>query len=83
MFILVLLFGMLVMATGDFNVTLSNGDILHEVKPSSCEVKCHSMCQVGIRDSCQRCYRRCWLLIVYKLDSGNVVGNDSVGSHLT
>ena len=39
MFILVLLFGMVVMATGDSNITLSNGDILHEVKPSSCEVK--------------------------------------------
>ena len=55
MFILVLLFGMLVMSTGDFNVTLSNGDILHEVRPSSCEVKCHNICQVGIRDRCQRC----------------------------
>ena len=67
-----ILFGVLVMATGDFNVTLSNGDILHEVKPSSCEVKCHGICQVGIRDRCQRYYRRCWLLIGYKLDSGNV-----------
>ena len=32
MFILVLLFGMIVMATGaQSNITLSNGDILHEV----------------------------------------------------
>ena len=72
MFILVLLFGVLVMASGDSNITLSNGDILHEVKPSFCEVKCHNICQVGIRDKCQKCYRRCWLLIGYKLDSGNV-----------
>ena len=48
MFILVLLFSMLVMASGVSNITLSNGDILHEVKPSSCEVKCHNICQVGI-----------------------------------
>ena len=69
----VLLFGMFMLATGaQSNNTLSNGDILHEVKPSSCEVKCHGICQVSIRDRCQRCYRRCWLLIGYKLDSGNV-----------
>ena len=72
-----ILFGMFVMAIGDSNDTLSiwhyNGDILHEARPSSCEVKCHNICQVGIRDRCQRCYRRCWLLIGYKLYSGNVV----------
>ena len=67
-----ILFGMLVMATGDSNITLSNGDILHEVKPSSCEVKCHGICQVGIRDRCQRCYRRCWLMKGYMLDSGDM-----------
>ena len=72
MFILVLLFGMFIAASGDSNNTLSNGDILHEARPSSCEVKCHGICQVGIRDRCQRCYRRCWLLIGYKLNSGNV-----------
>ena len=72
MFILVLLFGMFIAASSDSNITLSNGAILYEVKPSSCEVKCHNICQVGIRDRCQRCCRRCWLLIGYKLDSGNV-----------
>ena len=72
MFILVLLFGMFIAASGDSNITLSNGDILHEVKPSSCEVKCHNICQVGIRDRCKRCYRRCWLMKGYMSDSGNV-----------
>ena len=76
MYFLFILFGMFVMATGDSNDTLSirhyNDDILHEVRPSSCEVKCHNICQVGIRDRWQRYYRRCWLLIGYKLDYGNV-----------
>ena len=72
MFVSFILFGMFVMATGDFNDTLSNVDILDEVRSSSCEAKCHNMCQVGIRDRCQRCYKRCWLLIGYKQDSGNV-----------
>ena len=67
-----ILFGMFMLATGGFNVTLGNSGILHKVRPSSCEVKCHNICQVGIQDRCQRCYRRCWLLIGYKLDSGNV-----------
>ena len=64
MFILVLLFGMFIATSGDSNITLSNGDILHEVKPSSCEVKCDGICQVCIQDRCQRCYRRCWLMKV-------------------
>ena len=55
MFVSFILFGMFVMATGDFNVTLSNGDILHEVRPSSCEVKCHSIYakwvyKIGVKD---------------------------------
>ena len=72
MLISVLLFGMFVMASGDSNDTLSNGDILHEARPSSCEVKCHTICQVAIQERRQRCYKRCWLLIGYKLDLGNV-----------
>ena len=55
MFILVLLFGMFIAASGDSNTTLSNGDILHEVKPSSCEVKCHGInvkwvYEIGVKD---------------------------------
>ena len=72
MFVSFILFALFIAAAGDSNITLSYDDILHEVKPSSCEAKCHNICQVGIRDRCQRCYRRCWLLIGYKLDSGNV-----------
>ena len=41
---------MFVVATGDSNDTLStrhyNGDILHEARPSSCEVKCYNKCQI-------------------------------------
>ena len=72
MFIPFLLFGMFIAAADNSNETLSichyNGDILHEPRPSSCE----ATCQVGIRNRCQRCYKWCWLLMGYKLDSGNV-----------
>ena len=57
MIVTFILFALFNTTSGDSNITFSNGDILHEVKPSSCEVKCHNICQVGIRNRCQRCYR--------------------------
>ena len=73
---------MLALVTGDsdeseINQTLSirhyKNDALYARKPSCCEVKCHDTCQTGIRDRCLRCYKRCWLLMGYKLDSGHII----------
>ena len=50
MYFLFTLFSLFVMATGDSNDTLSNGDILHGARPSSCEVKCHNTYKKGVKD---------------------------------
>ena len=70
MLVTVILFGMFLIATGA-PTTLSVHNAEYGLRDSY-EVQCHTMCQGEVQKRCLRCYRKCWLLKGYRLDSGSI-----------
>ena len=71
-----ILFGIFMLAAGDSQTiqiaSPSADEIVMPSRRGTCEVRCSKKCPGVESRACLSCYRRCWLMKGYMLDSGDM-----------